>query len=66
MPFDVEEDCSKYQQLISIINKGFTDEISAELCEKVSMESRLLVSRLLTVHPNHGIKVADLKSLFEV
>ena len=62
LPFDVEEDCSKHQQLIAMINKGFTDEISAGLGAKVSMEARLLVSRLLTVQPNLRIKVApDLK-----
>ena len=62
LPFDVEEDCSKHQQLIAMINGGFTDEISAGLGPKVSMEARLLVSRLLTVQPNLRIKVApDLK-----
>ena len=62
LPFDVEEDCSKHQQLIAMINKGFTDEISAGLGAKVSVEARLLVSRLLTVQPNLRIKVApDLK-----
>ena len=58
----MEEDCSKHQQLIAMINKGFTDEISAGLGAKVSVEARLLVSRLLTVQPNLRIKVApDLK-----
>ena len=58
----MEEDCSKHQQLIAMINEGFTDEISAGLGAKVSMEARLLVSRLLTVQPNLRIKVApDLK-----
>ena len=62
LPFDVEEDCSKHQQLIAMINEGFTDEISAGLGAKVSVEARLLVSRLLTVQPNLRIKVAlDLK-----
>ena len=62
LPFDVEEDCSKHQQLITMINKGFTDDISAGLGSKVSMEARLLVSRLLTVQPNLRIKVdPDLK-----
>merc|ERR1711990_538955 len=59
LPFDVEEDCSKHQQLIAMINEGFTDEISAGLGAKVSVEARLLVSRLLTVQPNLRIKAKD-------
>ena len=54
----MEEDCSKHQQLIAMINEGFTDEISAGLGAKVSTEARLLVSRLLTVQSNLRIKVA--------
>ena len=64
LPFDVEEDCSKHQQLIAMINEGFTDEISAGLGAKVSVEARLLVSRLLTVHPNLRIKVAPILKPF--
>ena len=63
LPFDVEEDCSKHQQLIAMINEGFTDEISFGLGAKVSVEARLLLSRLLTVQHDLRIKVApDLKT----
>ena len=58
----MEEDCSKHQKLIALINKGFTNEVSAGLGPKVSLEARLLVSRLLTVQPDLRIKVALLKS----
>ena len=58
LPFDVEEDCSKHQLLIAMIDKGFTAEISAGLGPRVSVEARLLVSRLLTVQPDLRIKVA--------
>ena len=57
VPFDMEEDCSKHQQLIAMINGGLTDEISAGLGAEVSVEARLLVSRLLTVQPSLRIKV---------
>ena len=67
VPFDMEKDCSKHQQLIAMIKGGLTDEISAGLGAEVSVEARLLVSRLLTVQPNLRIKVApDLKPFFEV
>ena len=65
LPFDVEEDCSKHQQLIAMINEGFTDEISAGLGPRVSVEARLLVSRLLTVQPDLRIKVAPNSKPFE-
>ena len=58
----MEEDCSKHQKLIALINKGFTNEVSAGLGPKVSLEARLLVSRLLTVQPDLRIKVALVKS----
>ena len=58
----MEEDCSKHQKLIALINKGFTKEVSAGLGPKVSLEARLLVSRLLTVQPDLRIKVALLES----
>ena len=62
LPFDVEEDCSKHQQLIAMINDGFTEEISSGLGSKVSVEARLLLSRLLTVQHDLRIKVvSDLK-----
>ena len=58
----MEEDCSKHQQLIAMINEGFTDEISSGLGSKVSVEARLLLSRLLTVQHDLRIKVAlDMK-----
>ena len=57
VPCDMEEDCSKHQQLIAMIIGGLTDEISAGLGAEVSVEARLLVSRLLTVQPNLRIKV---------
>ena len=59
LPFDVEEDCSKHQLLIAMINKGFTAEVSAGLGAKVSLEARLLVSQLLTVRPDLRIKVVQ-------
>ena len=59
LPFDVEEDCSKHQLLIAMINKGFTAEISSGLGPRVSVEARHLVSRLLTVQPDLRIKVAS-------
>ena len=65
LPFDVEEDCSKHQLLIAMINKGFTAEISAGLGPRVSVEARLLVSRLLTVQPDLRIKVAPNSKPFE-
>ena len=66
LPFDVEEDCSKHQLLIAMINKGFTAEISAGLARSsVSVEARLLVSRLLTVQPDLRIKVAPNSKPFE-
>ena len=40
LPFDVEEDCSKHQLLIAMINKGFTAEISSGLGPRVSVEAR--------------------------
>ena len=58
----MEEDCSKHQKLIALINKGFTHEVSAGLGPKVSLEARLLISRLLTVQPDLRIKVALLES----
>ena len=58
----MEEDCSKHQKLIMLINKGFTNEVSAGLGPKVSLEARLLISRLLTVQPDLRIKVALLES----
>ena len=65
LPFDVEEDCSKHQLLIAMIDKGFTAEISAGLGPRVSVEARLLVSRLLTVQPDLRIKVAPNSKPFE-
>ena len=60
----MEEDCSKHQQLIAMINEGFTDEISSGLGAKVSVEARLLLSRLLTVQHDLRIKVVpDLKKI---
>ena len=58
LPFDVEEDCSKHQLLIAMINEGFTAKISAGLGAKLSVEARTLVSRLLTFDPHLRIKVA--------
>ena len=58
----MEEDCSKHKMLITLINKGFTNEVSAGLGLEVSLEARLLVSRLLTVQPDLRIKVALLES----
>ena len=58
----MEEDCSKHQMLIALINKGFTNEVSAGLGSKVSLKARLLVSRLLTVQPDLRIKVALVES----
>ena len=58
----MEEDCSKHQKLIALINKGFTNEVSAGLGLEVSLEARLLISRLLTVQPDLRIKVALVKS----
>ena len=50
------------KELIAMINEGFTDEISFGLGAKVSVEARLLLSRLLTVQHNLRIKVVqDLK-----
>ena len=66
LPFDVEEDCSKHQLLIAMINKGFTAEVSAGLGAKVSLEARLLVSRLLTVRPDLRIKVVQQSKPLEV
>ena len=43
-------------------NKGFTNEVSAGLGPEVSLEARLLISRLLTVQPDLRIKVALVKS----
>ena len=58
----MEEDCSKHQKLIALINKGFTNEVSASLGPEVSLEARLLISRLLTVQPDLRIKVALMES----
>ena len=66
LPFDVEEDCSKHQLLIAMINKGFTAEVSAGLGAKVSLEARLLVSQLLTVRPDLRIKVVQQSKPLEV
>ena len=62
VPFDMEEDCSKHQQLIAMIKGGLTDEISAGLGAEVSVEARLLVSRLLTVTPADSIPPASIPS----
>ena len=62
VPFDMEEDCSKHQQLIAMITGGLTDEISAGLGAEVSVEARLLVSRLLTVTPADSIPPASIPS----
>ena len=61
----MEEDCSKHQLLIAMINKGFTAEISSGLGPRVSVEARRLVSRLLTVQPDLRIKVAPNSKPFE-
>ena len=62
----MEEDCSKHQLLITMINKGFTAEVSAGLGAKVSLEARLLVSQLLTVRPDLRIKVVQQSKPLEV
>ena len=64
VPFDMEEDCSKHQQLIAMIKGGLTDEISAGLGAEVSVsvEARLLVSRLLTVTSADSIPPASIPS----
>ena len=56
----MEEDCSKQQLLIAMINEGFTSKIRAGLGEKLSVEAVRLVSRLLTFEPHLRIKVVPI------